>query len=235
MKINQEIPSFIVFDGPSGAGKGTLIPLVETALESYGLNPTIFVEEEADKNRAEILEARNRGKQAGGAGDREMAEVLVHHRQKLYEKFVAPALLGGRIVLADRGEPATLAYQTAKGELTMDEVWRMHREQQIRLPDAVVLTLCSPETALFREEQDSRSSSLRQKQESGTGLSGKVSSDPGADRETKLRSRRVIHSNYEVAARFLSSNGVPVLTLDTEHMNPDEELSRVVGFLGFTA
>lgn len=234
MKINQEIPPFIVFDGPSGTGKGTLIPLVETALKSYGLNPSIFVEEEADKNRAEILEARNRGKSAGGAGDREMAEILVRHRQELYEKIVVPALLDGQIVLADRGEPATLAYQTVKGELTMNEVWGMHRNQQIRLPDSVVLTLCSPETALHREKQDRTASTLRQQIESGKGLSGKVSSDPAADRETKLKSRRAIHSNYEVAAKFLSDKGIPVLTLDTERMTPDEELSQVVGFLGLT-
>lgn len=230
----SEIPSFVIFDGPSGAGKGTLIPLVKTALESYGLTPTIFVEEEADKNRAEILEARNRGKQGGGTGDREMAEVLVLHRSILYQQFVSSAISDGKTVLADRGEPATLAYQTAKGELTMDEVWRIHRDRQIRLPDAVVLTLCSPETALLRAEQDLQSSSLRQKQESGTGLSGKVTSDPAADREAKLRSRRVIHSNYETAAQFLTEKGIPVLTLDTEHTTPDEELSQVLGFLGLT-
>lgn len=234
MKINQEISHFIVFDGPSGTGKGTLIPLVKTDLKSRGFNPFIFVEEGADKNRTEILEARNRRKQAGGTGDREMAEVLVLHRSTLYQQFVSPAIFDGKIVLADRGEPATLAYQTAKGELTMDEVWRMHREQKIRLPDAVVLTLCLPETALYREEQDRTASTLRQQMESGKGLSGKVSSDPEADRQTKLKSRAVIHSQYEIAAQFLSDKGVPVLTLDTERMVPEEELSQVLGFLGLT-
>lgn len=235
--LNQkhpETPSFIVFDGPSGTGKGTLITLVGAGLKNLGLDPLIFVEETADKNRAEILEARKRGQAAGGTGDRDMAEVLVQHRQQLYGTIVAPAILNGKKVLADRGEPATLAYQTAKGELTMDEVWGMHRKQQVRLPDSVVLTLCLPETALLRAEQDLQPGSLRQKQESGAGLSGKVTSDPAADRETKLKSRRVIHSNYEVAARFLSDKGVPVLTLDTEHMIPDEELSQVLGFLGLT-
>lgn len=231
---HPEISSFIVFDGPSGTGKGTLISLAETGLKDLGFNPLIFVEETADNNRAEIMDARNRGKAAGGAGDREMAEVLVCHRQQLYEAIVAPAILSGKKILADRGEPATLAYQTVKGELTMGEVWNMHRQHKILLPDAVVLTLCLPETALLREEKDFAASQSRRQIESGKGLSGKVSSDPSADRETKLKSRRAIHSNYEVTAQFLSEKGVPVLTLDTERMTPVEELSKVLGFLGLT-
>lgn len=231
---HPEIPSFIVFDGPSGTGKGTLISLVEAELKNLKLNPLVFVEEKEDKNRAEILEARKRGQAAGRTGDRDMAEVLVNHRQQLYETIVAPAILNGRTVLADRGEPATLAYQTVKKELAMEEVWKMHRQQIIRPPDAVVLTLCSPETALLREEQDLAASQSRRQMESGKGLSGKVSSDPDADRETKLKSRRAIHSNYEVAVQFLSEKGVPVLTLNTERMVPVEELSQVLGFLGLT-
>lgn len=229
---HPEISSFIVFDGPSGTGKGTLIPLVENDLKNRGFNPIIFVEEEADKNRTEILEARNRGKQAGGTGDREMAEILVRHRQELYEKIVAPALLDNQIVLADRGEPATLAYQTVKKELAMEEVWKMHRQRNIRPPEAVVLTLCSPETALLREEQDLAANQSRQQMESGKGLSGKVSSDPGADREVKLRSRRAIHFQYAVVTQFLDEKDVPVLTINTEQMTPSEELSQVLGFLG---
>lgn len=231
---HPETPSFIVFDGPSGTGKGTLISLVEERLTNLGLDTLVFAEETVDKNRAEILEARKRGQAAGRTGDRDMAEVLVNHRQQLYETIVAPAILSGRTVLADRGEPATLAYQTVKRELAMEEVWKMHRQQIIRPPDAVVLTLCSPETALLREEQDLAANQPRRLMESGKGLSGKVSSDPGADRETKLKSRRAIHSSYELAARFLSDKGVPVLTLDTEYIVPAEELSQVLGFLGLT-
>lgn len=229
-----EIPSFIVFDGPSGTGKGTLITLVEAGLKNFGLDPLIFVEETADKNRAEILEARKRGQAAGRTGDSEMAGVLVNHRQQLYETIVAPAILSGKKVLADRGEPATLAYQTVKKELAMEEVWKMHRRKNIRPPDAVVLTLCSPETALLREEQDLAANQSRQQMESGKGLSGKVSSDPGADREVKLRSRRAIHFQYAVVAQFLEEKNVPVLTIDTEQMAPSEELSKVLGFLGLT-
>lgn len=231
---HPEISSFIVFDGPSGTGKGTLISLVEERLTSLGLDTLVFAEETADENRAEILEARDRGKATGGTGDREMVGVLVRHRQQLYETIVAPAILSGRTVLADRGEPATLAYQTVKKELAMEEVWKMHRQQTIRLPDAVILTLCSPETALLREEQDLAVNQQRRLMESGKGLSGKVSSDPGADREVKLRSRRAIHFQYAVVTQFLEEKDVSVLTIDTEKNSPTQELALTMAFFGFT-
>lgn len=229
--MSQTEGKLIIFDGPSGTGKGTLIKSVIPALESRNLKPFIFIEEQEDHNRQEILEARTRGRANKGTGDREMAEVLVEHRVALYRQIVTPALLNGDFVLGDRGEPATLAYQTEKGELTMDEVWYMHRVKGVMIPDRVVLTLCNAKTSLEREELDKRIGSRRQV-EFGKGLSGKVSSDPDASWDEKLQKRGAILSQYQVAAEFLRNKGVPVLPLDTEQMTVPEEVTSVIGFLG---
>lgn len=121
----------IILDGPSGSGKDSLLKNLVGKLLNLGVNTYQFSEEELDDRRHEILEARDRGKTGGRSGDAEMAEVLIEHRARIYQQHVEPRLKEGRLVLGNRGEPATLAYQTARGDLTMDAVWQKHRENHI--------------------------------------------------------------------------------------------------------
>lgn len=229
--LHTEKGTLSVFDGLSGSGKSTLISTLVSELERRDFVPMVFVEEKADERREEILAARAAGKAKGESGDKEMAQVLVEHRAYLYARHVVPEVLDKRMVLADRGEPATLAYQTQSGELSMEQVWNMHRRHHVPIPDYVVLTLCSAETSLEREEYDRRVGS-RTEQETGKGLSGKISSATNASTEDKLAKRRSLLSQYCETEQFLKEKGVPVLILNTEQMTVSEEVTTVIGFLG---
>lgn len=223
---------FLVVDGPSGSGKDSLVEALTSRLKSCRILVSEMNEEELDDRRREILEARERGKSRGGTGDREMAEVLIVHRVGLYERFVEPYLRSGRLVLANRGEPTTLAYQTARGELTMSQVWGMHRARSVRIPDLVVLTRCSAQTAIMREKRDRASSPTREKREGGRGLSGKVTQEAGADEAEKLRRRKLIHTQFGRAERFMREKGVRVLRLNTERLTVPQEVEMVLRAIG---
>jgi len=230
---SPERGSLIVVDGPSGTGKNTLIRRLLPEIHSLGVPVSYVIEEKLDKKRGEILKARKRGKEQGGTGDREMTEVLVEHRAQIYEKFVEPQIEKGRWVVADRGESATLAYQTARGELNMEDVWSMHREREIRTPEAVILTNCPPETAILRELVDKRMSKVRRVMETKPdGLSGKVTVEKGASEVEQDERRKAIHGQFKTTARFLKSKGVSVLSLDTGRMTVEEEVETALGFLG---
>ena len=214
---------FLIFDGPSGTGKDTLIRLIKTQLPC-----SVLSEEELDPRRGEILAARAAAKQRRGSGDLEMAQVLIAHRAEIYKQHLYPVLQDGRIVIANRGEPATLVYQTARKELSMQQVWQMHRQARIIVPNLVVILTCSVEIALARDENDRLTSVIRREAEGGRRLSGQVSHEPGADLAEVLRRKEAIHAGYEQVEVFLKRKGVDVLRLDTEKLTPEMEASRVL-------
>ena len=159
-----------------------------------------------------------------------MTGALIAHRADIYREHVEAKLEKGMVVIANRGEPATLAYQTARKEIGMEEVWSMRRESGIRKPGLVVLTICSPNIAADREKTDS--SYARREREGGGGLSGKITRESGLKNNEMLERRRKIHKQYILAGRFLREKGTPVLTLDTEKMNVDEEANLALTFAG---
>ena len=221
----------IVVDGPSGSGKNTLIDALTQKLLELGISAIQISEEELDDKREEILIARDRGKSSGGSGDKEMAEALIDHRCDIYRKTVEPSLIKGNILIANRGESATLAYQTARGEMTMTDVWNQHREKGVPTPDLVVITTCSAETSLKREEADRKVSAVRRESESGKGLSGKVSTEIGTNESDKLQRREMIYKQFEITKVFLEGKGINVLYLNTENMSVLEEIHEVLRFL----
>lgn len=219
---------FVVCDGPSGSGKDSLIKALIVELERLGLNCSILSEEDLDPNRAEILLARKAGIALGGTGDIQMSKALVEHRALIYSKYLLPMLKNNICVLGNRGLPATLAYQTARNEITMEEVWKLHIEAGIYVPDLVILTKCKPKTAVSREESDNQTqeNTDRVKRESGKGLSGKVTNESGVDPFAATKRRELIHNQFKKTVSFLSEKGVALLVLNTDMLSVGTEVKR---------
>lgn len=214
-------------DGPSGSGKGSLIKLLTQALTEYGLTTKVIEEEEADKEGREIIrKVRDRARAEGRIGDRETATLLIEHRARIFEELVEPALQNFNIVLLDRGEPATLAYQTINRELTMEEIYQRHRDSSIRLPDLIIILNCTLETAVARLETDKET--IRGEREPGPGLSGKFTGE--------MENRRQIHKQYYEVGEFLEDK-TRVLSIETTLLPVEKEteiiLSEILDLIGY--
>ncbi|HZG60898.1 MAG TPA: dTMP kinase [Anoxybacillus sp.] len=112
---------FFSFEGPDGAGKTTIIKLVEKFLTEQGFEVISTREpggiEIAEKIRAVILNPEHKSMDA-------RTEALLYaaaRRQHLVERVV-PALNEGKIVLCDRFIDSSLAYQGFARGLGIDEV-----------------------------------------------------------------------------------------------------------------
>jgi len=102
---------FITLEGPEGAGKSTLARGLARRLAAAG-HPPVEVREPggtpvAEAARAAFLDA------ALDASPRAEVFLLLAARADLVSKVIRPALAAGRVVLCDRYELSTEAYQVA--------------------------------------------------------------------------------------------------------------------------
>ncbi|SHT12549.1 Thymidylate kinase [Mycobacteroides abscessus subsp. abscessus] len=141
---------FITIEGPEGAGKTTIIGMLETALRERGLKVIVTREPGgipiAEQIREVILNKENTAMDA-------RTEALLYaaaRRQHLVEK-VLPHLQEGSIVLCDRFIDSSLAYQGYARGLGIDEVYSInHFAIEGKMPDATFYFDIDPEMGLNR-------------------------------------------------------------------------------------
>ncbi|MFC0473735.1 dTMP kinase [Robertmurraya beringensis] len=141
---------FITIEGPEGAGKTTIIGMLETALRERGLKFIVTREPGgipiAEQIREVILNKENTAMDA-------RTEALLYaaaRRQHLVEK-VLPHLQEGSIVLCDRFIDSSLAYQGYARGLGIDEVYSInHFAIEGKMPDATFYFDIDPEIGLNR-------------------------------------------------------------------------------------
>lgn len=112
--------AFIVLEGPEGAGKSTLVRALGARLLAEGFQ-VLSVREPGGTPVAEAarkLALRSRHKMSAAA---ELFLILAA-RADLVERVIRPALEAGQVVLADRFDLSTRAYQVAGRGLPEDEV-----------------------------------------------------------------------------------------------------------------
>lgn len=215
---NMEQGLLIVVDGPSASGKNSIIAQALKDLKTLGIK-SVSIEETKDPiyDREKILEAKQ-------YGDRKVAQAIINERRKIYEEKIIPQILNGNIVIANRGEPTTLAYQTTKQEITMEDVWNMHRQQNIPLPDLIVITNCSVIEAIRRENLRTSPEEKDKKF-----MSGKFT--PHQSGAGFTTDRKAIHENYKKVKDFLEQKGIDVIYLETDTMTISEESQKIVSFI----
>lgn len=103
--------AFIVFEGLDGAGKSTLMNLVESQLKASGV-PLIKTRDPGTTELGEKL--RNIILSPEGEAPVPKAELLLYQaaRVQMVDKVIRPALSQGHWILADRFYSSTLAFQS---------------------------------------------------------------------------------------------------------------------------
>ncbi|HTO89904.1 MAG TPA: dTMP kinase [Candidatus Sulfotelmatobacter sp.] len=140
---------FITFEGGEGTGKSTQIEKLAARLRARGLDPLLTREPGgtplAESVRALLL--------APGRGPEPLSEAFLMEaaRAELVAGVIRPALAAGRVVLCDRYDDSTLAYQGGGRQLDDALLRAMNRAATGGLrPDLTLLFDLDPERGLDR-------------------------------------------------------------------------------------
>ncbi|WP_102348016.1 dTMP kinase [Bacillus sp. Marseille-P3661] len=145
---------FITFEGPEGAGKSTIISLINKHLEQKGMATTLTREpggiEIAEKIRSVILDKNHTVMD----GRTEALLYAAARRQHLVEKII-PSLNNGKVVLCDRFIDSSLAYQGFARGLGMEEVYSINKFAiDEYMPDLTIYLDVSPQVGIDRINKD---------------------------------------------------------------------------------
>src|SRR5205809_3332618 len=133
---------FVVVEGPEGAGKSTLARWLGVRLTAEGL-PVVTVRQPGGTPVAEAA------RKVALRFPHEMAPaaelfLFLAARADLVEKVIRPALAAGQVVLADRFDLSTMAYQVAGGGLPAAAVAEANRLATTGLVRDITLVLDVP-------------------------------------------------------------------------------------------
>lgn len=141
---------FITLEGPEGSGKSTQIKNMTALLEGMGFNPVVLREpggtEVGEAIRAILLHLKVKKM----APEAELMLYLAARAQIVREKIL-PALELGQVVMCDRFEDSTLAYQGFGRGLPVDQILEASRLARGELkPDLTFLLDLDPELGFKR-------------------------------------------------------------------------------------
>lgn len=141
---------FLAFEGVEGSGKSTQAALLQQALRDRGLDVVLAREPGTtplgERVRATVLDP------ALEVPARSELFLMLAARAAFVEQVVRPALREGRVVIADRFELSTLAYQGAGRGLPLEEVAQSNRVATGGLrPHATLLLELPPEQGAQRQ------------------------------------------------------------------------------------
>jgi dTMP kinase len=116
---------FLVLEGPEGAGKTTLARTLADRFRSTGVEPVV-VREPGGTPAAEALRTELLDGSRTWTAEAE-ALYMVTARADLVARVIGPALAAGQVVISDRFDHSTRAYQIAGRGLPADRVEWMNR------------------------------------------------------------------------------------------------------------
>lgn len=142
---------FIVFEGPDGSGKTTILKKVNEVLNSEGYKTHVLREpggtEISEKIREIIIDNDNKNMSA-----KTECLLFAASRAQLVEEKILPLLEDGEIILCDRFVLSSLLYQGVGRNLGIDEVKRINDFATGALkPDLTIFFNIDYKTALVRK------------------------------------------------------------------------------------
>lgn len=141
---------FVVLEGPEGAGKTTLAAALTERFRAAGHEP-VRVREPGGTPAAEELRKVLLQSADHLTGEQELL-FMSAARADLVARVIRPALLSGRIVLSDRFDLSTMAYQGAGRGLPADRVaFVNHCATQGLSPDLTLILDLPPEEGSARQ------------------------------------------------------------------------------------
>ena len=148
--MNRGMGTFVVVEGPEGAGKSTLVRWLGSELRAEGRD-VLTVREPGGTPLAEAarkMALKSRHERAFGAE----LFLFLAARADLVERVIRPALENGQVVIADRFGLSTMAYQVAGRGLPRADVEAALRVATGGLSPDLTLVLDVP-VAVGRERQ----------------------------------------------------------------------------------
>lgn len=142
---------FLAFEGVEGSGKSTQVRLLADALRAAGVE-TVVAREPGSTPLGERVRATVLGDVGLEVPARSELFLMLAARAAFVEQVVLPAVRAGRVVIADRFELSTLAYQGAGRGLPLDEVRACNHVATggVR-PDVTVLLELDPAEGALRQ------------------------------------------------------------------------------------
>jgi dTMP kinase len=144
---------FITFDGPEGGGKSTQIEKLRSYLASKGYD-CLATREPGGTSLGQTLRQIILGSRDRKMTDRAELFLILADRAEHTARVILPALDRGQIVLCDRYNDATLAYQGYGRGLDLDALRRMCGYASLGLrPDLTFFLDVDAATGLSRNER----------------------------------------------------------------------------------
>ena len=142
---------FIVFDGPSGVGKTTLVAAVAALLATAGL-PIATTREPTDSPLGQLARGSTHD-----LGPHALACLVAADRYQHLDTFVRPRVRDGMTVISDRYLPSSLALQSIDG-VALDYI--VYLNKHVDRPDVTIALDADPATALHRSQSRGQYSRL---------------------------------------------------------------------------
>jgi dTMP kinase len=141
---------FVVLEGPEGAGKTTLAGALGERLRAAGHDP-VLVREPGGTPAAEALRQELLHADRSWTPERELL-YLTAARADLVGQIIRPALAAGKVVVSDRYDLSTLAYQATGRGLPLPMVsWVNAAATGGLRPDLTLILDLSPEVGSARQ------------------------------------------------------------------------------------
>lgn len=155
---------FIVLEGADGAGKSTLARSLVERMEQSGIE-VVAVREPGGTTVAEALRAELLHDEREWTAEAELL-YMVTARADLVAKVIRPALAAGKVVVSDRYDLSTMAYQGAGRGLPLDQVRWVNRAATGGLvPDITMVIDIDPETGAERRRATGRGADRMEREE----------------------------------------------------------------------